>query len=325
MVSPLILGCAGFGTRSDEAVSTEIINRSIDAGINFIDTANSYTRGVSETIVGRALKSNGHRNRVVLASKVHFPMADDDPNASGTSRRHIVEQCDLSLRRLQTDWIDLYQIHRPHSDLAIDETLRALDDLVRAGKVRYIGSSTHAAWQVIESLWVAKELGLNRFVSEQPPYHLLDRRIEPELIPMALTYGLAIIPWSPLAFGTLSGIYRRGQPRPESARLSNVQDTDRWRGSFSDAAFTVVETLTELADQKGCTISQLAVAWCSQQPGVTAPIIGPRTLDHLDSYLESLNVSVTDEDQAVLDKVIPPGGVIAPYYEGDFGPAQFRW
>ena len=202
-------------------------------------------RGVSETIVGRALKSNGQRDRIVLATKVHFPMDDDEPNASGTSRRHIVEQCDLSLQRLQTDWIDLYQIHRPHSDLAIDETLRALDDLVRSGKVRYIGSSTHAAWQVVESLWVAKELGLNRFISEQPPYHLLDRRIERELVPMALTYGLAIIPWSPLAFGSLSGKYRRGQPRPEGSRLSGEQDTDRWRGSFSDAAFTVIETLSD--------------------------------------------------------------------------------
>ena len=177
-VSTLCLGCLMFGRRTDESDSMDIIDRAIDEGINFLDTANSYNRGLSEEIMGKAFKRNGKRSRIVLATKVHFRMDDEDPNAQGNGRRHIIEQCEASLRRLQTDYIDLYQIHRPCPDIPIDETLRALDDLIRAGKVRYIGSSTFAAWQVVESLWVSKELGLNRFISEQPPYHLLDRSIE---------------------------------------------------------------------------------------------------------------------------------------------------
>ena len=208
-VSALCLGCMNFGGRTSEADSIEIINQAIDAGINFVDTANVYGydstnfpagEGKSEEIVGKALKQNGQRQRIVLATKAHFAMSDD-PNAQGNSRRHIIEQCEASLRRLQTDTIDLYQLHHPSNDVPVDETLRALDDLIRAGKVRYIGSSAFAAWQIVESLWVSKEYGLNRFVCEQPPYHLLDRRIERELVPMAQTYGIALIPFSPLAGG----------------------------------------------------------------------------------------------------------------------------
>src|ERR671917_2015401 len=214
-VSELCLGCMMFGGRTDESPSWDIIDRAIDAGINFLDTANVYSRGRSEEVVGKALKRNGKRAQIVLATKVHGKMADDDPNAQGNNRRHIIAQCDASLRRLQTDYIDLYQIHRPDSQEPMDETLRALDDLIRAGKVRYIGTSTYAAWQVLESLWMSKELGLNRMVCEQPPYHLLDRRIERELVPLAQTYGLALIPWSPLAGGFLTGKYSRGETRAE--------------------------------------------------------------------------------------------------------------
>ena len=189
-VSPLCLGCMMFGGKTDPEESYPIIDRAIDAGINILDVANVYNRGRSEEVTGEALKRNGKRDRIFLATKVHGNMADDDPNAQGNSRRHIIEQCDASLRRLQTDWIDLYQIHRPQSDVPIDETLRALDDLIHAGKVRYIGASTFGAWQFVESLGVAKELGLNRFISEQPPYNILDRRIERELIPMIQTYGV---------------------------------------------------------------------------------------------------------------------------------------
>src|SRR5205823_12193633 len=176
--------------------------------------------GRSEEVTGEALKRNGRRNHVVLATKVHGVMGGEDPNMQGNSRRHIIEQCEASLRRLQTDYIDLYQIHRPQPDIPIDETLRALDDLVRSGKVRYLGTSTFAAWQVVESFWVSKELGLNRFICEQPPYNLLDRRIERELLPMAQTFGLAIIPWSPIAGGLLSGKYNRNDPTPANARYS---------------------------------------------------------------------------------------------------------
>ena len=209
-VSPLCLGCWNFGQVTDQDQTQAIIDRALDAGVNFMDTANSYGRGTSETMVGKALGGSGRRSRVVLATKVHFPMDDDDPNAQGNSRRHIIEQCEASLRRLQTDYIDLYQVHRPVTDVPLDETLRALDDLIRAGKVRYVGTSTYAAWQVVESLWISRELGLNRTICDQPPYHLLDRRIERELVPMALNFGIGIIPWAPLAGGFLTGRYARG-------------------------------------------------------------------------------------------------------------------
>ncbi len=322
-VTPLCLGCMMFGGKTNEEDSMAIIDCAIEKGINFLDTANVYSRGKSEEVTGKALKRNGKRSRVVLATKVHGKMADDDPNAWGNQRRHIVEQCDASLRRLQTDYIDLYQIHRPSSDVPIDETLRALDDLVRAGKVRYIGTSTYAAWQLVESLWVSKEMRLNRFISEQPPYHLLDRRIERELIPMAQTYGFAILPWSPLAGGFLTGKYKRNEPRVQGARFSESNEwTDR---HFTDRAFTVLETIESIANEKGCTISQLALAWVTQQPGVTSPIIGPRTMDQLEDNLASLNIQITDQDRSMLDQVAPPETEIVSYYNADFGPSKYRW
>ncbi|HZQ38011.1 MAG TPA: aldo/keto reductase, partial [Dehalococcoidia bacterium] len=220
-VSSICLGAMMFGGRTSPEDSAAIIDKAIDHGINFIDTANRYSLGRSEEVVGEAIKRRGRRDSLVLATKVHGQMDAEDPNAQGNSRRHIIQQCEASLRRLQTDWIDLYQIHRPQSDIPIDETLRAMDDLIRDGKVRYIGSSTFGAWQLVESVYVAKELGLNRFICEQPPYNLVDRRIERELVPMALTYGFALIPWSPLAGGLLTGKYQRGQPMPEGARFAN--------------------------------------------------------------------------------------------------------
>ena len=180
-------------------------------------------------------KGSGRRSRVVLATKVHFPMDDDDPNAQGNSRRHIIEQCEASLRRLQTDYIDLYQVHRPVTDVPLDETLRALDDLIRAGKVRYVGTSTFPAWQVVESLWLSRELGLNRMICDQPPYHLLDRRVERELVPMALNFGIGIIPWAPLAGGFLTGRYARGASPPSGSRYERSVETQRQRGLFTDA------------------------------------------------------------------------------------------
>ncbi|MBE3582763.1 MAG: aldo/keto reductase [Limnochordaceae bacterium] len=323
-VSELCLGCMMFGGSTGEAESMEIIDRALDAGINFIDTANVYSRGRSEEVVGKALRRNGKRSRVVLATKVHGRMDDEDPNAAGNSRRHIIEQCEASLRRLQTDYIDLYQIHRPGSDVPIDETLGALDDLIRAGKVRYIGTSTFAAWQVVESLWVAKELGYHRFVTEQPPYHLLDRRVERELIPMARTYGIGILPWSPLAGGFLTGKYARGQAAPAGSRFAGRDDEWRQR-HFTEAAFQVMDVVQQLAAEKGCTPSQLALAWVAQQPGVTSPIIGPRTMAQLEDNLGATQVTITDEDRARLNRVSPPGRAIVPYYEADFGPHQFRW
>src|SRR4029079_5857288 len=240
-VSGRCLGCMMFGGRTGPEESYAIIDRGIDAGINFLDTANVYSRGRSEEVTGAALKRNGKRQQIVLATKVHGTMDDDDPNAQGSSRRHIIEQCDASLIRLQTDYIALYQIHRPRPEIAIDETLRALDDLVRAGKVRYIGTSTFAAWQLVESLWAATELGLKRFVCEQPPYNLLDRRIERELLPMAQTFGMAVIPWSPLGGGLLTGKYQRGAPLPEDARFANPSPLQARR--LNDRVYDTVEEL----------------------------------------------------------------------------------
>lgn len=333
-VSALCLGCMNFGGKTPEAESLDIIDRALETGVNFLDTANVYTRGKSEEVVGKALKRNGKRDRIVLATKVHGRMDDDDILSSGNNRRHIIQQCEASLRRLQTDYIDLYQIHRPQSTTPIDETLRALDDLIRAGKVRYIGTSTFPAWEVMESLWVSKELGLNRFVSEQPPYHLLDRSIERELVPLAQTYGLAIIPWSPLARGFLSGKYQRGQDIPGDSRfasdMGNGQSVfaQRTKQHFSDMAYGVLDTVEAMAQEKGCTASQVALAWCMNQPGITSPIIGPRTMEHLVDNLGAADVTITDDDRARLDTVAAPEQAIVPYYTGkmiDFKPPQYRW
>jgi aryl-alcohol dehydrogenase-like predicted oxidoreductase len=323
-VSELCLGCMMFGDRTDEASSFDIIDRAIDSGINFLDTANVYSRGASEEVVGRVLKRNGKRERVVLATKVHGRMDDEDPNAAGNHRRHVIEQCEASLRRLQTDHIDLYQIHRPDSQIPIDETLRALDDLIHAGKILYAGTSTFAAWQLVESLWVSKELGLNRFVTEQPPYHLLDRRIERELIPVAQMYGLALIPWSPLAGGFLTGKYRREEASPRGSRYG-LEPRRMGRNHFTEEAFAVAEVVEAIATEKGCTPGQLALAWCKEQPSITSPIIGPRTMEQLEDNLGAVNVEITEEDRARLNEVAAPGRSIVPYYEADFGPHRFRW
>jgi aryl-alcohol dehydrogenase-like predicted oxidoreductase len=326
-VSPLTLGAMNFGRRTELDESIRIIDRAIDAGINLIDTSNSYSRGRSEEFVGEALKRNGHRHKIFLASKVNMAMDDVDPNQRGNSRRHILEQVEASLRRLQTDHLDLYQIHRPQPEIAIDETLRALDDLVRSGKVRYIGSTTFAGWQVVEALWASKELGLARFVSEQPPYNLLDRRIERELIPAAQTFGLALIPWSPVGGGLLSGKYLRGQPIPEDARYSPTNRIARNPGlrRFVPEIFDVVEPLTALAADKGVPLSQLALAWVVQQPAITSPIAGPRTVAQLEDALSSLEVTLTPEDLKRIDEIIPPGTHVSSFYEANHGPSLYRW
>jgi aryl-alcohol dehydrogenase-like predicted oxidoreductase len=324
-VSKFCLGCMTFGAATAPADSYAIIDRALDAGINFLDTANVYSRGRSEEVTGEALQRNGKRASIVLATKVHGQMADADPNAWGNTRRHIIEQCDASLKRLQTDYIDLYQIHRPQSVIPIDETLRALDDLIRAGKVRYIGTSTFAAWQSVESLWVSKELGLNRFVCEQPPYNLLDRRIERELLPMAQTYGYGIIPWSPIAGGLLTGKYRRGAAAPEGTRFANVADKPWLQRRMTEGVYDIVDLLTPMAESKGCTLAQLALAWVAQQPGVTSPIIGPRTMEQFEDNLGAAEITFSDDELAQIDEVIPPGSMFSPFYEADFGPHEYRW
>ncbi len=321
-VSSICLGAMMFGGRTNAEDSYAMIDRSLDAGVNFIDTANVYNKGRSEEVVGEALKRNGKRNQVFLATKVHGRMGDG-PMEMGTSRRHIVEQCEESLRRLQVDHIDLYQLHRPRADTPIDETLRALDDLIRAGKVRYIGTSTFAAWQLVESVYVAKELGTNRVVCEQPPYHLLDRRVERELIPAAQTYGVAIIPWSPLAGGLLTGKYQRGAPMPEDARYK-VTDNPAYQRRLNDRVWDVIEPLEAIAKAKGVPLSQLALAWVEQRPGVTSAIIGPRTMEQLEDNLGAGEVDFSEEELKRIDEIASPGDYVAPYYEADWRPSMFR-
>jgi aryl-alcohol dehydrogenase-like predicted oxidoreductase len=322
-VSSLCLGCMMFGGKTEPDESASIIDRALDEGINFLDTANVYSIGRSEEAVGAALKANGKRRDIVLATKVHWKMGEG-VNDWGNTRRHIIEQCEASLRRLQTDYIDLYQIHRPQPEIPIDETLRALDDLVRAGKVRYIGSSTFAAWQLVESLWVSKDLGLSRFISEQPPYNLLDRRIERELLPMAQTYGFAVIPWSPLAGGLLTGKYHRGEEPPAGSRYYDYENNPLLRRRMTDRIYDVVEGLEPIAAEKDVPLSQFALAWCAHRPAVTCPIIGPRTMEQLEDNLRALDVTFTEDELKRIDRVARRGEAVAPFYEANFGPHLHR-
>lgn len=324
MVSPLCLGCMMFGAKATPEESYAIVDHALDAGINFFDTANMYGRGRSEEITGEALARSGKRDKVVLATKVHHKMDDHDPNMRGNSRRHIVQQCEASLRRLKTDWIDLYQIHRPQSDVPIDETLRALDDLIRAGKILYAGTSTYGAWQLMESIMVSRELGLNRFVCEQPPYNLLDRRIERELIPFAQSYGLALIPWSPIAGGLLTGKYRKDAAQPEGTRFSNIDNIAHLKARLTPEYWDRNEAFIAYCGERGVPSSQMALAWCVQRPGITSAIVGPRTLEQLQDNLAALTVTISEKDSAKLDTIFPPGRMTSPFYDADFGPSKYR-
>jgi aryl-alcohol dehydrogenase-like predicted oxidoreductase len=315
-VSMFCLGCMNFGGKTSEVDSIPIIHRALDAGINFLDTANVYGRGRSEEVVGKALQG-GRREGVFLATKAHGHMGEG-PNDYGNTRFHLMRQCEESLRRLGTDHIDLYQIHRPQPSVPIDETLRALDDLVHQGKVRYLGTSTFAAWQIMEALWASKDLGLNRFVCEQPPYHILDRRVERQLLPMARTYGIGVIPWSPLAGGRLTEKYRRGEPMPEGSRYQKPEE-------FDARTWDVQEALRRRSQEKGCTLSQFALAWCAAQDGVTGPIIGPSRMEQLEDNLGAVDVRVTDDDRKAVDELVKPGTFVQSYYNADFGPHPHRW
>jgi 1-deoxyxylulose-5-phosphate synthase len=309
-VSPLCLGTMNFGGVTNEEDSIRIIHAALDAGINFVDSANVYNNGQSEVVVGKALRDR--RDKVVLATKVHFK-AGDGPNDEGNSRLHILKACEDSLRRLQTDHIDLYQVHRPSLEIPVDETLGALTDLVRAGKVRYIGCSTHPAWLVMEALAVSERLHLARYVSEQPPYNLLDRRIENELIPLALRYQLAIIPWAPLAQGVLAGRYRPDRPHAADSRAGRLPGSifaERVtpRGVEAGARFA------EIAKRVGKTPGQLALTWCKDQPGITSPSVGPRTIEQLQELLPVLDLALSADERAACDEINPSGGVLVNFH-----------
>jgi aryl-alcohol dehydrogenase-like predicted oxidoreductase len=318
-VSALCLGTMMFGGKTDHAESIRIIDHALDQGVNFVDTANAYAGNESERIVGEALAAGSKRRNTVLATKFYFPQSAD-VNARGASRRHLIEACEDSLRRLRTDWIDLYQMHRCSADVPIDESLRALDDLIRSGKVRYIGSSMFPAWRIVESLWVAKELGLNRFVCEQSAYHLLDRTAEREVIPAARSFGLAVIPWGPLCGGLLTGKYSRDQGDP----TGRWQDgRDNFQRAATPLAWDVIDLLRDMAGERGCSVSQLALAWCAAQPGVTAPIIGPRTFEQAADNLGAVKVRLEPADFERIDALVPPRGAAVRYYD-EAGGADFR-
>jgi 1-deoxyxylulose-5-phosphate synthase len=311
-VSPLCLGAMNFGGPTGEAESIEIIRCALDGGFNFIDTANVYNAGESERIVGLALKDSSRREQVVLATKVHGNMGEG-PNERGNSRYHIMKACEDSLRRLQTDHIDLYQVHRPALDVPQDETLRALDDLVRAGKVLYIGCTTHPAWMVMEALSISEKMNLARYISEQPPYNLLDRRIENELVPLAIKYGIGLIPWSPLAGGILAGRYDEGIPEGSRAARSGAMFTDR----VSEAGKAVARQVGEMAKARGMTTAQYALLWCKDQPGITSPIVGPRTLEHIQSFLPVLEQTLSDEEREHFDARVHPGNAVADFHNSN--------
>ena len=315
-VSPLCLGAMMFGGwgNPDHDESIRIIHRALDAGVNFVDTADVYSRGESEEIVGKAL-AGGRRENVVLATKVHGTMGDD-PNEFGNSRRWIVREVENSLRRLKTDWIDLYQIHRPEADTDIDETLGALTDLVHAGKVCYIGSSTFPASQIVEAQWVAERRGRERFVCEQPPYSILVREIEKDVLPTCERYGIGVIPWSPLAGGWLSGRYRMGVEAPASRRAERIPDRYDLSLPGNQRKLEVADALAKLAEEAGITLIELALAFVVRHPAVTAAIIGPRTMEHLDSQLSAADVVLSDEVLDRIDEIVPPGVNLNP---GDGG------
>ena len=312
-----------FGGKTGADDSFAIIDRAIDGGINFLDTANVYSAGKSEEVTGEALKRNGKRSQIVLATKAHGKMGPG-PNDQGNSAKHIVEACEASLRRLQTDYIDLYQIHRPQSDIPVDETLRGLDRLVRDGKILYAGTSTYAAWQLMESVAVSKEYGLTRFICDQPPYNLLDRRIERELIPFSQTYGFGLIPWSPLAGGLLTGKYTQGKLPEEGSRFSSKNLSQHLANRVTDAFWSAIDQFVALAAEKSIAPSQLALAWCINQPGITSPIIGPRTMEQLEDNLTAAAIDLTDADREAIDQIFPPGRMLSPFYNADFGPHQYR-
>ncbi len=309
-VSSLCLGCMTFGRETDEPTSQQIVNRFLEAGGNFLDTANVYAGGKSEEITGRAIKSR--RRDLVLATKVRM-LTGQGPNDGGTSRFHIMRAMEDSLRRLGTDYVDLYQIHAWDPGTPLEETLHALDDLVRQGKVRYLGVSNFAAWQIMKALGLSQLLGLARFECLQPQYSLIEREIEREFIPLCLSEGIGIIPWSPLGGGFLTGKYERNN-QPADARLTGATGPweNTWEKRATERNWATLDCLSQVAKARGASNAQVAIAWVHQKPGVTAPIIGARTLAQLDDNLRGAKITLSAEEMAALDAPSAPEDIY-PY------------
>ncbi len=297
-VSEIGLGGDTFGRWADEQTSIAIINHALDLGINFIDTADVYGgRGQSEEFIGKVVK--GKRSQVFIATKFRTAMGEG-PNEGGGSRHHIMSAVDASLRRLNTDHIDLYQIHSPDSTTPIEETLRALDDLVHAGKVRYIGCSNFAAWQLCEALWISKVNNLHSFVTEQPQYNLIDRHIEQDLVPCCQTYGIGVIPYYPLAAGFLTGKYRRGEAPPAGSRFNSEPS---YLQILSDANFDKLDKLQTFASQRGHSITELAIAWLLSHPWVSTVISGATKIEQVSANVAAVEWKLTANEVAQLEKI----------------------
>jgi aryl-alcohol dehydrogenase-like predicted oxidoreductase len=323
-VSKFCLGAMMFGDwgNKDHDESIRIIHRALDSGINFIDTADVYSPGESEEIVGKAL-ADGRRDDIILATKFHGAMGDD-PNRQGSSRRWIIREIEDSLRRLGTDWIDLYQVHRPRTDTDIEETLSALSDLVHQGKVRYIGSSTFPASQIVEAQWVARERHLRRFVTEQPPYSMLVRSVEADVLPTCARHGMGVIPYSPLAGGWLSGRWRKDTGQQPSSRAGRLPERFDLSLPANQRKLDAVEQLARLAEEAGITLIQLAIAFVLNHPAITAPIIGPRTMEQLESQLAAADVVLDHAMLDRIDEIVPPGTTINPADNSFDNPALQR-
>lgn len=311
-VSRLCLGCAMFGayTKTVHEEGVRVIHHALDAGINFIDTADQYSDGESEVIVGKAL-TGGRRDTVVLATKFHFPLGPDR-NQRGNSRRWVFQEVEASLRRLQTDWIDLYQVHWPDPNVEAEETLGALNDLVRAGKVRYVGLSNFPAYQIVEAQWAAERRLLERPLTLQPHYSMLVRKAEAEVLPVCRRYGLGVIPWGPMAGGWLSGSYRKGGPPPGGFRVGAAPARYDVAHPANVAKLEATEALALLAQEAGLSLIELALAFVLNHPAVTAAIVGVRTIDHIESQLAAVDVRL---DPAILDRIdeiVPPGHTVNP-------------
>jgi aryl-alcohol dehydrogenase-like predicted oxidoreductase len=311
-VSRFCLGAMMFGSwgNPNHEESIGIIHTALDAGINFIDTADVYGTGESEEIVGKAL-TGGRRDDVVLATKFHNAMGED-PNQRGNSRRWIMRAVEDSLRRLNTDWIDLYQVHRPDPGTDVEETLSALSDLVRQGKVRYIGSSTFPAGQIVEAQWTARDRGLQRFVSEQPPYSILVRGVEADVLPTCARHGMAVMTYSPLAGGWLSGRWRKDTGQQTSSRAGRLPERFDLANPYNQRKLDAVEELAQLAEQAGLTLIQLAIGFAASHPAVTSPLIGPRTMEQLQTQLAAADVVLAADVLDRIDEIVPPGITINP-------------
>jgi aryl-alcohol dehydrogenase-like predicted oxidoreductase len=311
-VSKFCLGAMMFGAwgNPDHAESVRIIHAALDAGVNFIDTADVYGQGESEEIVAKAL-ADGRRDDVVLATKFHNAMGED-PNQRGNSRRWIMRAVEDSLRRLGTDWIDLYQVHRPDPETDIEETLGALTDLVHQGKVRYIGGSTFPASAIVEAQWAARRRGLQRMVTEQPPYSILVRAIEADVLPTCSRYGMGVMSYSPLTGGWLSGRWRKGTGQQSSSRAGRLPERFDLAQPANQRKLDAVEELAQLADETGITLIQLAIAFVLRHPAITAALVGPRTLDQLDGQLAAVDVVLDDAVLDRIDEIVPPGVTINP-------------